>query len=128
MNTDPNHLDRRLLERLHSLLKRHPGALPSLENAARMLGMSGRTLRRSLARSGTTYQNQLDQIRLQQARDYFVRGGSSITELSLALGYNDSSSFARAFRRWSGLSPSQYQARQAPGSVTHRSESSHWPD
>ena len=98
--------------RLRRVLMRYYGAFPSLENAARELGMSGRTMRRKLAEEGTSYQYELDQVRQRLAREYFARGGRSITELSNLLGYADSSAFAKAFRRWTGLAPSEFMRQR----------------
>jgi len=97
--------------RLRRLLLRYYGAFPSLETAASELGMSSRTLRRKLAEGGTTYQKELDAVRKKLAKEYFLRGGTSVTELALLLGYADSSSFAKAFRRWTGLAPKDFQLR-----------------
>ncbi|MDF1763265.1 MAG: AraC family transcriptional regulator [Oleibacter sp.] len=95
--------------RLRRLLIRYYGAFPSLEKAATELGMSGRTMRRKLSDDGTSYQQELDFVRQKFAREYFARGGESITELAHLLGFADSSAFAKAFRRWTGSSPSEYQ-------------------
>jgi AraC-like DNA-binding protein len=107
----PTRAIRLLPLRLRRLLLRYYGAFPSLEDAATDLGMSGRTLRRKLAEDGTTYQQELDQVREKLSKEYFYRGGESITELSLMLGFADSSAFAKAFRRWTGLSPTEYLER-----------------
>ena len=107
----PTRAIRLLPLRLRRLLLRYYGAFPSLEVAATDLGMSGRTLRRKLAEDGTTYQQELDQVREKLSKEYFYRGGESITELSLMLGFADSSAFAKAFRRWTGLSPTEYLER-----------------
>ena len=87
------------------------GALPSLDKAASELGMSGRTMRRKLAESGTTYQQELDVIRERFARGYFARGGESIAELSTLLGYSTPSAFTKSFKRWCGETPTEYVAR-----------------
>lgn len=97
--------------KLRHFLVRSYGALPSLENAASELGMSGRTMRRKLAKDGTTYQQELDVIRERFARGYFARGGSSVAELSSLLGFSSSSAFSKSFKRWSGESPSEYVSR-----------------
>jgi AraC-like DNA-binding protein len=104
----PTRAIRLLPLRLRRLLMRYYGAFPSLENAASDLGMSGRTLRRKLAEEGTTYQQELDAVREKLAKQYFQRGGESVTEVSLMLGFADSSVFAKAFRRWTSLSPSEF--------------------
>ncbi|MDO8268692.1 MAG: AraC family transcriptional regulator [Moraxellaceae bacterium] len=108
----PTRAMRLLPLRLRRLLMRYYGAFPSLERAAGDLGMSGRTLRRKLAEEGTSYQRELDLVRQKLAEEYFARGGASVTELSLMLGFADSSAFAKAFRKWTGLSPSEYQLQR----------------
>lgn len=107
----PTRAMRLLPLRLRRLLVRYYGAFPSLENAASELGMSGRTLRRKLAEEGTSYQHELDVVRQKLAEDYFSRGGESVTELALQLGFADSSAFAKAFRRWTGCAPTEYLER-----------------
>ena len=104
----PTRAMRLLPLRLRRLLLRYYGAFPSLETAATEMGMSGRTLRRKLAEEGTTYQHELDVVRERLTREYFARGGESVTEIAMLLGFTDSSAFAKAFRRWTGLSPSEY--------------------
>ncbi|PKM21384.1 MAG: AraC family transcriptional regulator, partial [Gammaproteobacteria bacterium HGW-Gammaproteobacteria-14] len=104
----PTRAMRLLPVRLRRLLVRYYGAFPSLENAASELGMSGRTMRRRLAEEGTSYQQELDAVREKLARDYFRRGGQSVTEVAMMLGFADSSAFAKAFRRWTGMSPSEF--------------------
>lgn len=94
--------------RLRHFLVRSYGALPSLERAAGELGMSSRTFRRRLAESGTTYQKELDVIRERFARGYFARGGQSVGELSELLGFSTTQAFSRAFKRWTGESPSAF--------------------
>jgi AraC-like DNA-binding protein len=94
--------------RLRRLLMRYYGAFPSMDTAASDLGMSPRTLSRRLAEDGTTYQQVLDTLREKLAKEYFSRGGRSVTQIALKLGYTDSSNFSKAFKRWTKLSPSDY--------------------
>lgn len=94
--------------RLRRLLMRYYGAFPSLDTAASDLGMSARTLSRKLAEDGTTYQQVLDTLREKLAKEYFIRGGRSVTQISLMLGFADSSNFAKAFKRWTGVSPTEF--------------------
>jgi AraC-like DNA-binding protein len=104
----PTQTTRLLTLRLRRLLMRYYGAFPSLDTAASDLGMSARTLSRRLAEDGTTYQQVLDTLREKLAKEYFSRGGNSITQIALKLGYTDSSNFTKAFKRWTGLSPSNF--------------------
>lgn len=95
-------------KKVRLLLARNIGSFPSLERAARMLGMSGRTLRRQLFCSGTTFQAELDKVRKEFAISLLEERKKSITQIALLLGFNDSSAFSRAFKRWTGVTPSQY--------------------
>lgn len=104
----PAQSSRLLPLRLRRLLMRYYGAFPSLDTAASDLGMSARTLSRRLAEDGTTYQQVLDTLREKLAKEYFHRGGDSVTQIALKLGYTDSSNFAKAFKRWTGLSPTEF--------------------
>jgi len=82
---------------------------PPEESVARTLGMSPRTLQRRLADEGTTYHQVLSRTREQLACAY-IREGWSVTEVAFTLGFGDTSSFSRAFKRWTGVAPSQYVA------------------
>lgn len=107
--------------KLRHFLLRSYGALPSLEAAASELGMSGRTMRRKLAESGTTYQQELDVIRERFARGYFARGGSSVAELAQLLEFSTPSAFSKAFKRWTGETPSEYVVRSKGKTITDNS-------
>ena len=85
---------------------------PSL--LARRVRMSERTLRRRLQAAGTRYQDLLDQLRAQLAKQYVQRPNADVTQVATRLGFADPSTFYRAFKRWTGLTPAQFQ-RQARG-------------
>jgi AraC-like DNA-binding protein len=82
----------------HGHAKRH--------RVAKSLGHSERTLTRKLADEGTTYEQVLDQLRQSLARQYIKEQGVSLSQIAWLLGYEGSSSFHHAFRRWTGRSPS----------------------
>ena len=73
---------------------------------ARALGMSVRSFSRRLADEGTTYEEVLDQLRRSLALQYLKEPGMSLSEIAWLLGYEGSTSFNHAFRRWTGSSPS----------------------
>ncbi len=77
---------------------------------ASRLGMSARALQRKLAREGTSYQQVLDEARGELALEYLADNLSQ-REIAYMLGFSDSSAFAKAFRRWFGTAPTQYQPR-----------------
>jgi AraC-like DNA-binding protein len=75
-------------------------------SVAKSLGHSERTLTRKLADEGTTYEQVLDQLRQSLAHQYIKERGVSLSQIAWLLGYEGSTSFNHAFRRWTGRSPS----------------------
>jgi AraC-like DNA-binding protein len=76
------------------------------KTVAKALGMSTRTFSRRLAAEETTYEEVVDQLRRSLALRYLEDQGMSLSQISWLLGYECSSSFSHAFRRWTGSSPS----------------------
>ncbi|MGA2779724.1 MAG: AraC family transcriptional regulator [Steroidobacteraceae bacterium] len=83
---------------------------PTQEEVAEILNMSSRTLQRKLGDSGTTFKRILDETRHALALSYMSSPQNSVNEVTHLLGFSCSSSFTRAFRRWTGLSPSEWRA------------------
>lgn len=81
---------------------------PSFETIALNLNMSAQTLRRRLKVEGTSYPVIKDEIRRDLAIDYLLNSNRSITDISNALGFSEPRSFTRAFKQWTGVSPSKY--------------------
>ena len=97
-----------LLLALRALLEREIKSPPRLDEAARILGQSSRSLRRKLAEAGTTFQTELDAVRHKTAKELLEERRLSIAEIAFELGYNNVSDFGRAFKRWNGSSPRAY--------------------
>ncbi len=93
-----------------ALLDALPGGVPSKPAIARALGMSARTLQRQLAAEGTSFTVIVDEARIALARTYVAEGRLSVTEIAFVLGFADTSTFSRAFKRWTGRSPRAYAA------------------
>jgi AraC-like DNA-binding protein len=72
--------------------------------------MSARTLQRRLGDSGTTYKELLDDTRRALALAYLSAPQHSVNEITYRLGFSSGSCFTRAFRRWTGQSPSDWRA------------------
>lgn len=85
---------------------------PVLDEIARAEGTTETTLRRRLEREGTSYQQIKDQLRSDIAIDYLCNSNLSVDEISGQLGFQDTSAFHRAFKRWNGLQPGEYRKRQ----------------
>ncbi|HME25234.1 MAG TPA: AraC family transcriptional regulator ligand-binding domain-containing protein [Acetobacteraceae bacterium] len=84
-----------------------------LEDLAAELGLTKRILNRRLAAEGTTFRQLLGQVRFKAASQLLALTSLSLTEISHAFGYAESSAFTRAFRRWSGLAPSEWRSSTA---------------
>jgi len=76
---------------------------------AHQLAMSQRTLQRKLREHDTSHQQLLDDLRKNLARTYLDEPSMSIGEVAYLLGFSESSAFHRAFKRWTGQTPSEYR-------------------
>lgn len=95
------------------LIELLPGGDASMEAVADQLAMSGRTLHRRLQNEGTTFKAVLSDTREALALHYLASPSLSTTEISFLLGFQDPSSFFRAFRTWTGETPDRVRARVA---------------
>lgn len=86
----------------------HAGSL-SMDKVARALGMSRQTLYRRLKEEGVTFAEIHDDLRHRMARDYLTARKVSVNETAYLLGFSEASSFVRAFRRWTGQSPTAFR-------------------
>jgi AraC-like DNA-binding protein len=82
---------------------------PSADKIAAALGMGCRSLQRRLREHGTSYVEVLSDTRRELAMAYLRDESCSIAEITFLLGFEDASAFARAFRRWTKSSPSEYR-------------------
>lgn len=96
-----------------------PSGRVTIEQIADYMLLSTRTLQRCLAEEGTSFQNLLDKTRQAMATRYLRDSAISLTELAGLLGYSDLSAFSRAFQRWFGQSPREWQ-KQLPAEQQHR--------
>ena len=84
-------------------------ALPSgqggVDTVARRLAVSSRTLQRRLRSEGTSFKAVVDDTRESLARHYLRRTQMTATEIAYLLGFDEATSFFRAFQRWTGTTP-----------------------
>lgn len=85
----------------------------SVEAIAARLDITPRTLARRLGAEGTSFRELREAVRRTQAEKYLGLTMMSATDIAIALGFSDVTAFARAFRRWKGVSPMQYRADNA---------------
>ena len=79
----------------------------NLDRVASDLGLSRQTLYRRLKAEGTTLEEVLDALRRRLALRYIRDEGVSAKEAAYRLGFSDPAAFSRAFKRWTGQSPSE---------------------
>lgn len=84
---------------------------PDVSNIARDLGTSERTLQRRITEGGTTFRQLLAEARQELGEHLLSDPSISVDEVAVLLGYQDTSSFYRAFKEWQGVTPHNWRAR-----------------
>jgi AraC-type DNA-binding domain-containing proteins len=92
-----------------AIIELMPSGLCGVEDAAKKLNLSARTVQRYLSAEGTTYNQQLTSSRELLAKHYLLKSRLTGAEISYLLGYDDPNSFPRAFHHWTGMSPEHYR-------------------
>ena len=92
-----------------TIIDQLPSGSVTDEAVARTLHMSSRKLQRQLQNAGTTFNTLLNEIRQELAQKYLRGEDTSMTEIAFLLGFSESSAFSRAFKRWTGVSPTKYR-------------------
>jgi AraC-like DNA-binding protein len=86
------------------------GSDVGVDSVARALGLSRQTLYRRLKAEGTTFEQVLDGLRHRLALEH-LRQGLGVKQTAWRLGFSDPAAFSRAFKRWTGRSPSDIRPR-----------------
>ncbi|WP_170134901.1 AraC family transcriptional regulator [Acuticoccus kandeliae] len=87
----------------------------SLAHAAEIAGTSQRTLQRRLTLCGTSFAETVQQARFECAREWLRDASLRVSDVALMAGYENPQHFSRAFRKYSGLTPSDYRQIVRPG-------------
>jgi len=98
-----------LISKVEKCLAGYDFRFPRLSVIAAQLGVSERTLHRRLAEQGIKYREICDGLRVEHARKLMATT-MLVDEVAYRLGYFDAASFYKAFKRWEGVSPSEYRA------------------
>ena len=91
------------------LVQMLPSGKADQDTVANRLYRSTSTLQRQLSAEGTSYRDILETTRRSLAEKYLKDGDYSQAEIAYMVGFSDQSNFARAFKRWTGMSPVQFQ-------------------
>lgn len=103
--------DRLLASRVVALMAARPSEPHTAPSLARALNVSVRTLHRQLDEEGSSLQALKDGARREQAIERLCRTAQPIKQIALAVGFASEKTFARAFRQWTGESPSEYRRK-----------------
>lgn len=87
-----------------------PSGTPTEAELAQALQMSHRTLQRRLAEAGTSFSTLLDEVRRELAMQHLGDLRKQVTQIAFLLGFAEVASFNRAFKRWTGRTPTEYRA------------------
>lgn len=82
---------------------------PTIEEVARYMKLSSRTLHRRLEERELVFKVLLQKTRQQLAQQYLKEGRLTLSEIALLLGYSEQSAFSRAFKQWLGITPLRFQ-------------------
>ena len=97
-----------LSTQIKQILKQAHNTMPSLSELCKTLDMPERTMRRKLAEEGYKFQDLLNNVRFELAKDLF-KTNLNLNEIAQRLGYSEAGNFSHAFKRWSGVSPKVFR-------------------
>lgn len=101
--------ERMLTHRVRDYLESRLDSLPTVASSARALHFSVRTLSRRLAEEGTTFQAVKDELRRDMAILQLIKTELPIAAIGSAIGFDDPTTFNRAFKLWTGSAPGAYR-------------------
>lgn len=93
-----------------NIIEALPSGTPSQPNIAAQVNLSTRSMQRKLKESHTSFKAIVEDTRKELALAYLKDGMKSIGEVTYMLGFTEPSNFTRSFKKWTGLTPADYQA------------------
>jgi AraC-like DNA-binding protein len=96
---------------LTMMLREARGEFVTLDDLARRLNVSARTIDRHLKKENVRFRELSQRVRVERACELLAAPGATVAQVALSLGFSDARNFSRAFRRVTGASPSDHQRR-----------------
>jgi AraC-like DNA-binding protein len=94
-----------------------PTGVPSLRDAAELVGMSVRTLQRELSCAGSSYRDIVQGVKLNAARELLERPDVRVLDVAFETGFRDPAHFTRFFRKLTGVTPHAYRSPHLEGAA-----------
>jgi AraC-like DNA-binding protein len=104
-----SHTERLVTHQVRDYFLRHDLSKVSIDQVAKALNVSNRTLCRKLEAENTSFRQAKDDVRRDLAIERLTHSTAPIAQIAYELGFGDASSFHRAFRTWTGMTPSTYR-------------------
>jgi AraC family transcriptional regulator, regulatory protein of adaptative response / methylphosphotriester-DNA alkyltransferase methyltransferase len=102
-----------LFQEATDIVDQEYGSDLSLDEIARRVASSRRQLQRAYAEIGrTTFRDHLTRVRMDKAAEMLVQRDLTVREVAYRVGYRQPAQFAKTFRRYLGVAPSDFRARQ----------------
>lgn len=105
----PYRRDRHLTSQVLRILRMSKASFPVAEDVAQAFNLSVRTLHRQLSSEGTSLRQLKERTRIERAKEALTRSTQSIQRVAYVAGFRNEKSFSRAFRTWTGETPSGYR-------------------
>ena len=102
----------RFVTQIRRLIFNSAERFPGIDQIAARLQISPRTLHRRLKERDTNFQSILDEVREEIAKGYLTGTRLTIDQISDLMGFSETTSFRRSFKRWTGMSAAKYRERQ----------------
>ena len=94
---------------VYQIIASTPGHSPSMEDVAKRLATTVRSLHRRLRAEGTSFTQILDDLRCNLAKEYLRSTKLSTEDISELVGFSEAANFRHAFHRWTGSTPARYR-------------------
>jgi AraC-like DNA-binding protein len=98
---------------IRMMLTEAHGELLTLDDIGQRLNVSGRTVDRNLKKEGQQFRDIAQRVYMARARAMLEKPGTTVAQVAERLGFSDAANFSRAFRRYTGTTPTHYQQAAA---------------